>query len=177
MVDKLLVLRSSTVFPIELHTATLANVENLRQWKNANRFAFFFQEVITPEMQAEWYKAYASRDDDFMFMVFYRETAAGCMGFRMIDGKADVYNVISGVNDPDFRGAMSRAIRLMCSYILSEFAKEIRLKVLKGNPAVAWYGRNGFRAFEEHDTYLELELDLDQFQPVAFESIWADSPP
>ena len=142
--------------------------EKLREWKNANRHAFFFQDIITPDQQAHWFEKYQSRADDYMFMVIVEAQTIGCMGFRMIERCADIYNLILGERAWGGKGLMSQAMRLMCSFILSDFSREIGAQVLRSNPAIRWYQQNGFRAYLTHDTFIEMRLDLTLFQPYAF---------
>lgn len=154
---------------LALRTIVEADCEDLRQWKNANRFSFFHQEIITPQQQREWFAGYLARDDDYMFILSVRDRAIGCMGFRLLDDHADIYNVILADALLGGKGWMSQALRLMCSYILSDFTRDIRAKVLRSNPALDWYLKNGFRRRAEHETYFEIELDADQFQICSFQ--------
>jgi len=156
---------------VALRTIRTEDNENLRLWKNANRFSFFFQEIITPEMQARWFGEYLARADDYMFIALHRHAAIGCMGFRMLDGKADISNVILGCEDLGGRGLMGQALRLMCSFIQSNFTCAIRLDVLRDNPAVDWYRANGFIETALHETYCELTLDAARFQVRGFERL------
>ena len=61
---------------------------------------FSDQEIITPEAQGRWFKNYQERPDDWMFVVRVEGQTIGCMGFRLIDLEADVYNVILGGPEP-----------------------------------------------------------------------------
>jgi hypothetical protein len=142
-----------------LRSIEAGDQELLRAWKNANRQFFFFQQVIEPEMQRRWFAGYEQRPDDHMFMVMVDGVPAGCMAVRLLeDGTLDVYNVILG--DEAFKGSgtMSRALRLMSGFALARYAAPLRLKVLKENPAVGWYLRNGFRRIGDGGDHLELEL-------------------
>ena len=156
---------------ISLRTSTASDCENLRLWKNENRFSFFFQEIITPQMQEVWFKQYLERENDYMFVVQYLGEVIGCMGFRLIDEQADVYNVILGKPEYGGKGIMGKAIALMCRYILQNMTQDIRLKVLRSNPTVKWYLKNRFREIAAPDNYFELKFDpggfaVDEFQKV-----------
>lgn len=78
------------------------------------------------------------------------------MGFRYINGKADVYNVMRGVAGK--KGTMGLALRRMCNYALQMYPGILGVKVLRDNPAVAWYERNGFKEIGVFEDYVELEL-------------------
>lgn len=152
---------------VALRTITEADLENLRQWKNANRFSFFFQDIIAPEQQAQWFRNYLQRPNDYMFIVTYAGQSIGCLGFRFIDNSVDVYNVIRGISDAGQRGSMSQALRLMCSYILSQSTAEIIAQVLLANPAITWYQKNGFDRHAEHPNYVVMKLNRSRFAPCA----------
>jgi RimJ/RimL family protein N-acetyltransferase len=141
-----------------LRSAGWDDQEQLREWKNAHRRFFFFQDVITPDMQRRWFEGHLQRPDDHLFTVVAEGSTIGCMAVRRLeDGSLDVYNVIGGPGRG--RGLMSLAIRAMCRFAVDRYRAPVRLKVLKGNPAVGWYLRNGFRPVGEGDGHLVLELD------------------
>lgn len=56
---------------VSLRTITETDCDNLRQWKNNNRKAFFFQDIISMQMQMKWFQSYLERENDFMFMVMF----------------------------------------------------------------------------------------------------------
>jgi RimJ/RimL family protein N-acetyltransferase len=149
---------------ITLHTIIASDCESIRRWKNDNRFVFFFQEIITPQMQEEWFRKYRERVDDHMFIVYHGDNPIGCMGYRLIDGEADIYNVILGKPEFGGKGIMSQSLRIMCSYILSGSMQIIKLKVLKSNPALNWYLKNGFREISDQDHFCCLQLNIDGFK-------------
>ncbi len=156
---------------VVLRTITLADLENLRAWKNANRSAFFYQGIITPEQQVRWFQDYLERARDYMFIVESAGQAVGCMGFRMLDQRADIYNVIRGQSEHGGKGVMSQAMRLLCSFIATNSTRDISAQVLLSNPARAWYRKNAFREIKFFDAYVEAQLDWAQFRPCAFEKI------
>lgn len=162
--------------PVSLRAIGQDDIEDLRLWKNANRQAFFFKGEITPEMQKDWFKGYLSRPDDCMFMVESEGLRAGCMGFRLISGAADAYNII-GAPAGQGKGILGRAMRLMCGYILKEHSKKIGCRVLKGNPALGWYKKLGYRVTSEREDHVQLELDLGGFTPLAYKVVQGAAKP
>ena len=158
-------------FDVTLCAITPADLENLREWKNAHRLCFFYQEIITPEQQAKWFRDYLERADDYMFVTESAGQPVGCLGFRMLDQSADIYNVILGRSESGGKGVMSRAMRLLCSFIAAEFTRDIGAQVLLSNPARGWYRKNAFRETQSFETYVEIQLDWSQFQPCAFQKI------
>ena len=157
--DRNFILRSDAV-AVCLRSIAASDCENLRVWKNANRHAFFYQNLISPEEQMTWFRAYRGRPDDHMFVVTV-PPEVGCMGFRLEEGKVDVYNVIRGVSRGGRRGEMRDALHLMCAYALSRYACEIGCKVLADNPAVAWYEGCGFVRRSRRENYHEMVLRED----------------
>lgn len=159
---------TSPELDVALCTITEADLENLRQWKNANRFSFFFQDIIAPEQQAQWFRSYLQRPDDYMLIVTHANQAIGCMGFRSIESIVDVYNVIRGIPRTGEFGLMGQAMRLMCSYIISQSVADIIAQVLVSNSAIAWYHKNGFDRHAEHTNYVEMKLNPSRFHPCSF---------
>lgn len=153
-------LTSDTIPDLALRAIEESDCENLRIWKNRHRHAFFYQKIILPEEQIRWFRAYLSRPDDFMFIVT-APSDVGCMGFRLLEEKIDVYNVIRGVPGAGRRGLMKEATHLMCAYALSMYACEVGCKVLIDNPAVEWYEKCGFVRRAERETYFEMVLNED----------------
>lgn len=157
---------------ITLRAITEGDLENLRVWKNAHRFAFFYQGIITPEQQQEWFQNYLTRAHDYMFIVECENEPIGCMGFRLIKQYADIYNVIRARADLG-KGAMSQTLRLLCSFIATDFTRDIRARVLLTNPARAWYRTNAFTEIAQYDTYVEMQLDWSRFQICPVQKIQA----
>jgi RimJ/RimL family protein N-acetyltransferase len=139
---------------LRLRAVTADDAEHLRVWKNENRHFFFHKAEILPEQQRAWLEEHLNRPDDFMFVVELSMEPVGCMGFRIVDGEADVYNVILGRRDLAGQGLMSASLRTMLRFAEGR-SHRVSLKVLKDNPAVAFYERNGFRiAQDQADHYL-----------------------
>lgn len=149
---------------VTLRTATEADCEDLRRWKNANRQFFFHTEMISAEQQRVWFQGYSDRIDDWMFIVQDDRHAIGCMGFRVLEAQqVDIYNVILGDKSQSGSGSMSQAIQLMCSYLVAQSPSEIIARVLNSNPAQAWYMKNNFRKGRVYDSYTEFIFDRVQF--------------
>jgi RimJ/RimL family protein N-acetyltransferase len=164
-VNESFLLESPAVAEVSLRTAAPSDCEDLRTWKNDNRQYFFFQDIISPEMQRRWFAGYQGRPDDFMFMVLDRGQAVGCMGFRLSDGLADVYNVILGRAQHRGRGVMARGMALLCSFARQRLSCPVVARVLKVNPAMAWYQKRGFVIEAEEEGHHLIRL-AEGFTPV-----------
>jgi RimJ/RimL family protein N-acetyltransferase len=127
-----------------LQAAGFGDQDALRTWRNANAGSFFNQEPIGVVGQQQWYEAYRSRPDDFMFMVMEGERSVGCIGIRIRDDEWDVYNVIRGVQSPGSAGFMSQALAAVIEFAQTNRVAAVRADVVTGNPALTWYLRNGF---------------------------------
>jgi ribosomal protein S18 acetylase RimI-like enzyme len=158
---------------VELRAIGPSDLESLRLWKNAHRRGFFFQGLLTPEDQKRWFDGYRDRPDDYLFILSVRGEPIGCIGLRLLDGSLDVYNVILGVAAMGGQGWMRQALRLLGTFALARYPGiPIGLKVLRTNPAVGWYQRNGFVETTALEEYLELRLDLRAFPPCAGLQAW-----
>ncbi len=161
---------------IRLRTIDAADCERLRVWKNGHRRAFFYQEEITPEGQALWYAGYRARPDDYMFVIETRAgEAIGCVAVRLLPGgHADIYNVIVGDPAQAGRGYGGQAVRLASSYA-HMLAPAVTVKVLRDNPAVAFYEKVGYDIAAEgvHAGigYYEMALNFARFRPLPFRRV------
>ena len=137
-----------------LRSANAADLENLRNWKNSQHRFFFNQDLINTEQQQQWFSQFAQRPHDYMLMVCVQSKAIGCMGIRLLNSEWDIYNVILGDATYGRKGHMGRALSTMIDMTLQQSNLPITLKVLKNNPAVGWYLKNGFVSlFEADDHY------------------------
>lgn len=150
--------------PVALRAIAEGDLEDLRLWKNANHAAFFFKGNITAEMQANWFSQYRERPRDYMFIVESGSLRTGCMGFRIIEGAADCYNMMASPTGSG-RGLMKAGIRLMCAYILDSHAGRIGSKAVEGLSAMGWYLKCGFVAGAKEKGYTQMMLDRDRFVP------------
>ena len=129
---------------VNLRPANKNDLLNLREWKNHNREFFFFKDEISIEQQREWFSEYEIRTNDFMFIVSDNDSPIGCMGIRLIENVWDVYNVILGLSEYKGKCIMGASLKKMLNFAVIVYQNPITLKVLKHNPAVSWYKKNGF---------------------------------
>jgi RimJ/RimL family protein N-acetyltransferase len=144
---------------LELKAATKSDLENLRIWKNSQKQFFFHQVDISAQQQSEWYAAYEKRPYDLLLMTIFRGKVFGCMGIRWLDGYWDIYNVILGDASFGKRGLMSNAFKALLDYALDLKFASITLQVLKHNPAVEWYKKNGFIIVEDYNSHFIMKFD------------------
>ena len=162
--------------PEDMYLRSIAqeDQEFLRGWKNLHRHSFFHQDIITPQLQGRWFAGYGERFDDWMFMVVREGRPAGCLGWRLWQGRADLYNIIRGEEPRRGDGLMSRALRLLLSHLLAEGRADIVARVITGNPALGWYVKNGFVVEREFDDHFLLNLDRAAFTPRSYIIISGD---
>ena len=134
------------------------DLETIRIWKNKNSNYFFHTEIITKDLQLDWYSKYILRDEDYMFVILKDNVVFGCMGIRKIDLQWDIYNVILGIESYGKRGYMSKAFKKMNDFSQEIYSLPITLKVLKHNPAVSWYLKNNFVITSIDENYYSMLL-------------------
>lgn len=123
----------------------------LRAWKNSNRQYFFHKHEISEAKQLEWFSAYLARPDDHMYVieesVGSEWLAVGVAGVRLLadEDVLDAYNIMRGSKTANNRVNMGACFRLLCDTAAREYRRPVGCKVLKTNPALAWYKRLGFR--------------------------------
>jgi hypothetical protein len=139
-----------------LRSASRMDLFNLRSWKNAQRAFFFHTAEITKEQQQAWFDSYLPRPNDYMLIVDVNERAIGCMGIRLLAGEWDVYNVILGDEMHAKKGYMGKAFQAMIAFASAQKFLPITLKVLKHNPAVSWYHKQGFEIVSEQADHLQM---------------------
>ena len=141
---------------IILRTIEESDIIDLMNWKNNNKEYFFSKYDITWEKQLLWYQGYIQRGTDLMFVVEANKVVIGCMGIRRINDEWDVYNVILGRTEYSGNGIMYKCFQKMLRYVLDIDHLPITLKVLKNNPAVGWYEKNGFKIIKEELHHFEM---------------------
>jgi hypothetical protein len=143
---------------VTIRSAKIDDLENLREWKNINKIYFFHNTEISIDQQIEWFKKFSILEKDYMLVLEVDEISFGCMGIRLIENKWDVYNVILGKADFGGYGYMSKCFKEMLFFAKNIHDLPITLKVLKKNPAVKWYLKNGFEKISSEEDFYNLEL-------------------
>lgn len=142
---------------VVLRAASTSDLLNLRTWKNNQREFFFHTEVITEAQQQLWFDANQIRPHDYMFIVDVGPCAIGSMGIRLLESKWDVYNVILGDENYAKKGYMSKAFQTMLAFASAQSRLPITLKVLKKNPALNWYKKQGFEIMSEQSDHFQMK--------------------
>lgn len=139
---------------LAIRTSALGDLNNLREWKNAHKEYFFHKLEITPAQQEEWFSGYLLRADDYLFIVEFDGMPIGCMGIRFKGNNWDIYNVILGKTEFGGHGLMGRSYQVMLQFAKSQISRPISLQVLKNNPAIWWYEKNGFEVAQDLGDHL-----------------------
>lgn len=146
---------------LSVHTISREDINFLRIWKNRHRNSFIFKAFITPTMQSAWFESYRKREHDFMMVIEKDGKKIGCLGFRRLADRVDVYNVILGEKHYSKKGHMAKALLLICAEARRRYASlPIMVSVLKSNRYVKWYARRGFVVGKEYDDYYEMCLAI-----------------
>ena len=171
-----LVLRSSALPEIELETIGPQHLEFLRRLKNAHRQRFFHRDEISPAQQQQWYEGYLQRDHDWMFVMRRAGVERACMGYRIVDGEIDIYNIIREDSGDGRTFGFSQGFELLCAYLDARFDLPISGRVLADNPVVHWARRRGFVPTETGEraglgyVYLVRKPALRKRHPVSVET-------
>lgn len=148
---------------IILSTIEKKDIELLRKWKNENREYFFYKKIISPQQQQEWFKSYLDINSEFIFVIEYDGLKVGYIGYRFMNDNIDIYNVILGNRKYSGRGIMSKALRLICSYVMDNYKKDITLMVVPKNKARIFYLKNNFEKVSKEDKYFLMKLNINKF--------------
>ena len=154
------IIRATNPTPFLLRSIDVDDIELLRGWKNEHRQYFFYKEIILEEQQRAWYSRWAIEPNDHMFMVEIDGRPIGCVGVRLFEGTADVYNVILGDKSFGKTGIMSEAL---CATVgVAQFLYPevpVCVRVLTVNPAIGWYEKNGFVRSAENGDHVTMNWE------------------
>ena len=145
---------------ITLRLIKQSDLNHLMHWKNTNRSFFFHNNKISKQQQKIWYQSYCQRDHDYMFIVSTNQLPIGCMGIRYLQENWDVYNIILGNMNFQKQGIMGKAFKKMLDFAIKNYKTDITLKVLKHNPAVKWYQKQGFTVVKKNEDHYLMLLKL-----------------
>ena len=134
------------------------DIEILRNWKNQHKKFFFTKVAISSAQQKNWFQSYTLRTHDLMFIVSFKKENFGCMGIRWLKNNWDVYNVILGNKKYGRKGYMNQAFKIMISVAKELKIGRIKLDVLKNNPAIKWYKKQGFKVISCSGNYYTMRL-------------------
>ena len=161
--DKLVIRIVVPTLPaLVLRSASQSDLEFLRKWKNEQKLFFFHQDEITANQQKQWYESFKQRPHDIMLITEYNQQIFGCMGIRWRENNWDIYNVILGLQEFGGRGLMGLAFSELLNLASSLKSAKISLQVLKKNPAVKWYQKQGFEIAKTHDSFFLMILQPQQ---------------
>ena len=138
---------------LNFRSITKSDLEKLRLWKNEHRNSFFSKGLVSAQQQLLWYEGFLSRPLDFMMILEVSRQPVGCIGIRWLNDHWDIYNVIMGEREYSGLGFMSITFKEILLFADSKQKGPFKLKVLRKNPAVKWYKRQGFVVTEEQESF------------------------
>lgn len=148
---------------VTLRTIEKDDIEYIRKWRNENREYFFYKKIIEPLKQLDWFQTYIN-SSEYIFIVEYKGLRVGCIGYRFLNNNIDVYNVILGDKKLRGKGIMSKALRLICSYIMDNYNEEITLMVVPENSAMIFYLKNNFEEVRREEKFILMKLNVNKFE-------------
>ena len=134
------------------------DIEILRNWKNQHKEFFFTKEAISSTQQKKWFQSYTLQTYNLMFIVSFKKENFGCMGIRWLKNNWDIYNVILGNKKHGSKGYMSQAFRIMINLAKELKIGRIKLDVIKYNPAIKWYEKQGFKVISYSSDHYTMML-------------------
>lgn len=125
--------------------------EYLRKWRNnpeVNK-GFLTRAYLSKEAQQRWYAAYKEKDNDYMFVIYYKNNLVGCGGIYHIDfsnKKGEFGRMLIGELECRGKGVGTLGAGLICDAARRYLGlKTIELEVLKDNKcAYNIYKKLGF---------------------------------
>lgn len=136
-----------------IRTIKKKDIETLRNWKNQHKNFFFTKEAISSTQQKNWFQSYSLRTHDLMFIISFKKDNFGCMGIRWLKNHWDIYNVILGNKKYGGKGYMSQAFMIMINLAKELKIGQIKLDVMKNNPAIKWYKKQGLKVISYSSNY------------------------
>jgi N-acetylglutamate synthase-like GNAT family acetyltransferase len=127
------------------------HLETLREWKNANRQYFLFQETISPEQQLSWYRTFIQNPLQQIFVCEMDGKLVACVGFRTQDRKsAEMFNLMIGENS-FFGKGFGRSLYQFCVGKLKSMGFDrVFFKVMRTNlRAKESYVKWGFSFYDQ----------------------------
>jgi RimJ/RimL family protein N-acetyltransferase len=155
----------STIDPLEEDVIRLTN------WRNHNVHSFLTEFEATPQRTRNWLTQAVGNDlSRILFMVEeVGHLPLGYIGLAFIDysaHSAEADSVVRG--EPGHPGIMSTALRALIdwAYRMLEI-KQVGVRVLADNPAVAFYQKFGFREVRQEVLELERSSGMTIWKPTS----------
>ncbi len=153
---------------VRLRLITEADLDLTVSWRNRDDVRIWFKDsqLITGEQHRAWYSRYASRDDDFVFVVETQGRPVGqasVYGIRWAESRAEIGRFVVA---PEARGR--GYIGLACTELLRFCGETLNLKHLflevkeDNDRAINIYLRNGFREEAKAEGIIRMVRSLNQ---------------
>ncbi len=144
-----------------IRSAQWRDVELLRVWKNKHRQFFFTKDEIKSEDQEKWFRTYLEDDSISMYMCEFDGSCLACVGMKEIGNmRLELFNLICGEPKVLGLGLMRHFYQSLEEMLKTCGYAGIELSVLKDNPAVTWYKKQGFVQMGEASDFFRMEKEL-----------------
>lgn len=145
---------------------SLADSELLLILRNKNREWFFCKKEISREKQAEWYRAYLNRTDDFMFSIHHKKSGVwiGAAALYRVDRMrrlAEFGRLVVDGKRVHEKGLGLDATVCLCNLGFETLGlSKITLEVYQNNiPALKTYAKAGFTVVASDCNRISMELN------------------
>jgi RimJ/RimL family protein N-acetyltransferase len=148
---------------VSMRSILLSDIEFLRKCKNDHKDFFFYKNEITKEAQLSWFNEFMLKNDDHMFVIEHNGTLIGCIGVRLYQEFADIYNVILGNKAYLGKHIMTFAVEATVAFSNLIYPNvPVRVRVLRNNPAIKWYEKIGFKTIDYFEDHLMMQFYNEQ---------------
>lgn len=134
---------------ISLSPLKAEELEEMRNLRNRCRHSFVTSKEITEEGQRQWYESYLSRENDYLFSVYYQGKWVGAVSVYDVDpaqGRAEFGRLMIDREVTGTGGLGVEATKVACQIAFQQLGiKTIELEVYADNiPAQITYLKSGF---------------------------------
>ncbi len=119
----------------------------IKKLKNKNYKNFTYNKKITWVQHIKWYIGYLKASDNFFYILKSDKSNYGTIGIKMKNDGWHIYSVIRDDSKIYEKNLMQILVNgVLQNYIVSE---DIFCEVVRGNSAIKWYSKLGFKLTHE----------------------------
>lgn len=136
---------------IDIRPLAADECELLRELRNKNREYFFSSAEISREQQADWYRKYLEKENDYVFSVYCNDIWIGSASlYNIKNDEGEFGRIVIDGSRAQKKGLGTQAVEAVCKIGFDRLElKRISLEVLSDNKrAVRAYEKAGFRFIE-----------------------------
>jgi hypothetical protein len=131
----------------------------IKKLKNTNKEMFFYDKNLSNFRHLNWYLRYLVNKDNIFWVLMIGKINYGTVGIKKTNIGYELYSVIRDSSKRYY----SNAMYLLVGTLISHYSRSenIYCKVKKGNSAIEWYYKLGFKLQSENLLFYNLVLERD----------------